>query len=216
MDLPGHGRHTGETDPAQFTLSRVFDSIEEASARQPVDLVGYSMGGRLALAYAVAHPHRVRRLVLESASPGLADPVDRERRRAADAALAERIEGDGVEAFVDYWEELPLFESQAALPARVRETSRALRLQNHAGSLAASLRGLGTGSQPSYWDALPTLDVPMLLLVGAHDLKFTEIGRRMSVSAPRSRLEVVAGAGHAVHLERQDAWLYAVAGWLTE
>lgn len=214
VDLPGHGRHRGASGPGDFALAGVFQSILDASGGERLDLVGYSMGGRMALAFGVAHPERVSRLVLESASPGLATEGEREARRLQDEALARRLEEEGIEAFVDSWQRQPLFESQAALPPEVLAEQRARRLRNDPASLAASLRGLGTGSQPSFWDALPHLSVPTLVLAGEADTKFLEIGRRMAEALPNARLAVVPGAGHAVHLERPDAWLAHVGGFL--
>lgn len=214
VDLPGHGRHVGDTDPRRFTLEHVFEVIADAAGGQVADLVGYSMGGRMALAYAATFPHRVGRLVLESASPGLATEVERTGRRASDDALAGRLVEGGIEAFVDFWEGLPLFESQGSVPAHVLARQRGRRLLNDPQSLAASLRGLGTGSQPSYWEVLPTLSVPTLLMVGESDARFVEIAREMVADIPDARLAVVAGAGHAVHLERPDAWLSEVTAFL--
>jgi len=214
VDLPGHGRHGGDTDPDHFTLEAVLESIGDASGGEPIDLVGYSMGGRLALAYAVAHPEAVRTLVLESASPGLATPEEREQRRASDEALARSLEAQGIEAFVDQWERLALFESQQSLPEHVRAAQRGRRELNDPASLSASLRGLGTGSLPSYWPALASLSMPVLVLTGELDGKFASIARDMAARIPSSRLGVVPGAGHAVHLERPDAWLSAVLDFL--
>ncbi len=183
---------------------------------EPFPLVGYSMGGRLALSYAVAHPDRVSALVLESASPGLATEEERASRRASDEALARRLEGEGMEAFVDFWESLPLFESRGALPAEVRARQRALRLGNDPASLAMALRGLGTGALPSFWDRLPELEVPVLLLVGALDRKFVGIARAMAGLLPDAEVVVVPEAGHTVHLERPGAWVEAVVGFLGE
>lgn len=214
VDLPGHGRHAGETDPERFTLDAVFREIDAAAGGEPLDLVGYSMGGRLALAYAVRRPGKVRRLVLESASPGLRTSEERARRREDDEVLARRMEAEPVEAFVDRWQALDLFESQQALPARVRARHRSLRLANEPAGLAASLRGLGTGSLPSFWEDLPALETPTLVLVGALDRKFVEIGRRMAAALPRAELTEVPEAGHTVHLECSGAWLEAVMGFL--
>jgi len=214
VDLPGHGRHVGVTDPHHFSIESVFETIADASGGELVDLVGYSMGGRMALAYAATFPGRVGRLVLESASPGLATEAERTERRASDEDLARRLAEDGVEAFVDFWEELPLFESQHSLPDHVRAGQRARRLLNDPASLAASLRGLGTGSQPSYWEALHSLPVPTLVMAGQGDPKFVEIAREMAQCIPDAELAVVEGAGHAVHLERSDVWLSHVAGFL--
>ena len=214
MDLPGHGRWAGAIDPARFTLDGALEVIAEAQGGEPGAVIGYSMGGRLALAYAVTHPGRVTRLVLESASPGLAGEEERASRRASDEALARDLERDGLAAFVRRWEALPLFETQAALPEPVRAAQRARRLANDPRSLAAALRGLGTGALPSYWDALPALSVPTLLVAGAADAKFTGIARAMAEALPRAETAVIPGAGHAVHLERPGAWLDAVVPFL--
>jgi len=221
LDAPGHGVRAGETEPQAFTLARVRRLVDEAAgwtegAAEPFTLGGYSMGGRLALAYAVAHPDRLRALVLESASPGLATEAERVRRRAGDEALARRLEAEGMESFVDSWQALPLFESRGALPPEVRARQRALRLGNDPRSLAAALRGLGTGALPGFWEALPTLALPVLLVVGGLDRKFVEISARMAERLPDVRRVVVPGAGHTVHLERPGAWLEAVVGFLGE
>lgn len=215
LDLPGHGRNGGDVAPWRFTFDAVEAEITALAREEPLDLVGYSMGGRMALAYAVRNPGRVGRLVLESASPGLDTVEARAARREADEALARRLEREGVEAFVDHWESLPLFESQRGLTAEARAVHRAGRLRNHPGSLAASLRGLGTGALPGYWGSLPDLRVPVLVLVGGLDRKFEEIGVRMAGLLPDARLVEVPDAGHTVHLERAEAWLGAVTGFLS-
>lgn len=170
-------------------------------------MLGYSMGGRIALHYACSRPSRLSGLVVESSSAGLETEVERARRRAADEALADRIVERGVAWFVDTWEELPLFATQRRLSPRIRSEVRRGRLANDPRSLAASLRGLGTGHLPSLWGVLSRLTVPTLVIVGGLDRKFVEIGRRMVERLPDGCLEVVPGAGHRVHLERPDAWV---------
>ena len=214
VDLPGHGMRRGETAASLFSLESVFRSIAEASAVAPVSLVGYSMGGRLALQYAAAYPERVSRLVLESSSAGLDTEEERAHRREADASLAHRIRQEGVEAFVDEWEALPLFSSQAELPREIRATIRTNRLANSARSLSAALEGLGTGSLPSLWAQLPTVTAPTLVLVGGLDAKFVEIGERMAESLPNARLTRFASVGHAIHLEDPSGWTDAVIPFL--
>ena len=214
-DLPGHGRWSRSAAGPPKDLKGALDAISEAG-EWPTDLIGYSMGGRLALHFAAAFPGRVRSLVLESASPGLATPLEREERVRADAALAARIVERGVEDFVDYWASLPLFESRGSLPARNVERLRAVQLQNSPEELAAVLRGLGTGALPSLWEALPVIDIPVLLIVGALDLKFVRIAEALREGLPRARLVVVPEAGHTVHLERPGAWLRAVASFLSD
>ena len=160
--------------------------------------MGYSLGGRLCLRLALERPDLVRGLVLIGASPGIADPGQREARRAADEVLARRIERDGVEAFLDAWLGGPLF---ASLP--VEAAGREERLANTAEGLASALRRLGTGVQESLWDRLGELRPPALLVAGERDPKFAGIAREMAAAiGPAARVAVVAGAGHAVHLER--------------
>lgn len=213
IDLPGHGRHVGSTDPALFTLAAALASVQEAGD-WPTDLIGYSMGARLALHFATAHPGPIRRLVLESGSPGLAREAERAARREADAALSRKLVDEGIESFVNDWEAQPLFASRRRLAPQLRARQRSLRLRNDPRSLAAALGGLGTGSLPSLWDALSTVKTPTLLLVGALDTKYVDIAGRMAESMPDARVVVVPDAGHTVHLEQPAAWLDAVVEFL--
>lgn len=213
VDLPGHGRNAGGADSASFTLEATLALVADAGA-WPTDLIGYSMGARVALHYAAAHPDRVRRLVLESGSPGLATEAERTARRQADGERAARIVDDGIGPFVNAWEAQPLFAARRGLSDEVRQRQRALRLCNDPGSLAAALAGLGTGALPSLWDELPRIAVPTLLLVGALDDKFASIAERMAALMPDARRVVVPDAGHTVHLERPSAWLGAVTSFL--
>jgi 2-succinyl-6-hydroxy-2,4-cyclohexadiene-1-carboxylate synthase len=115
-----------------------------------------------------------------------------------------------MEAFVDHWMGLPLFATQGKLPAKVREVNRERRLRNRPEALAACLRGMGTGAQPSFWGALPEIQVPTLLLAGEEDKKFTIVAQSMADLMPRSHLRLIPRAGHTIHLENPFAWLAAV------
>lgn len=214
VDLPGHGGDAGNADPESFTLGSTLELVS-AAGDWPTDLIGYSMGARIALHYAAAHPDRVRRLVLESGSPGLADSAERLERRRADQALAARILDQGVAAFLEVWDAQPLFESRRGLGPEVLERQRALKLRNDPRSLAASLIGSGVGVLPALWDALGRIETHTLLIVGQLDAKYVDIAERMAMAMPHARLVVVPDAGHTVHLERPAAWLEAVAGFLS-
>ncbi|MFQ5535961.1 MAG: 2-succinyl-6-hydroxy-2,4-cyclohexadiene-1-carboxylate synthase [Gemmatimonadota bacterium] len=218
LDLPGHGPGRsgagGDDREDDFSLEAVHRRIRRAMGEEPAPLIGYSMGGRLALSFAAEHPGRVSRLVLEAASPGLADEEERAARRRRDKALALRIEEGGMAAFVDEWERLPLFESQNALPEEVRRAQRELRLRHDSAPLAEALRCLGTGALPSYWEELVRMELPVLLIAGELDTKFVKIARKMARRLPDARLVITPGAGHRVHLERPGAWLSAVVAFL--
>lgn len=202
VDLPGHGQTDSPADSSRYTfefaaadLIAILDSLGFAS----VHLLGYSMGGRLALYTALTYPMRINRLVLESASPGLKTAAEREARTASDEALARRIETEGISAFADYWTSLPLFATQ---PPEVRQRLHGQRLHNNPLGLANSLRGMGTGAQPSLWERLGELSMPTLLLCGALDTKFAAINAEMHALIPQSKLVTVSGAGHTIHAEQ--------------
>jgi len=193
-DIRGHGG-AGAREPV--TLDAVLADIAGLAPAR-FELAGYSMGGRLALHLALARPERVERLILISASPGIADPAEREVRRRADEELAEEIERSSIQAFAARWARTPALAGQ---PASIEETARQDRLRNSPAGLARALRGLGTGALPSLWDRLSELGMPTTLIVGERDRKFREIAERMAAAMPGATVEVVPGAGHAVHLE---------------
>lgn len=205
LDLLGHGMADAPADPARYSMAYHQSAILatlSALGVQPREaiLLGYSMGGRIALYTAFSGFFRA--LILESASPGLITAAEREQRRLSDNALAERIEREGVEAFVDAWEKLPLFASQSKLPPATRAALRAQRLKNRAAGLANSLRGVGTGVQPALYERLPELALPTLLLAGELDAKFCVLASQMARLVPQASLRLVPGAGHTIHLEQ--------------
>ena len=217
VDLPGHGGSATPEDPGAYRLEgvvrRVLEVLERAGVER-ADWIGYSMGGRVALGAAVLHPRQVRRLVLESASPGLAAAADRDRRRQQDEGLARRLEARGIEPFVDFWMDQPLFATQRRLAPEVRERERARRLAQDPRGLARVLRGLGTGSQPSFWGELSRVEVPTLLITGSEDGKFEKLAGRMMEEMPRAVHRPVRGVGHTVHLEAPERWLEVVVPFL--
>lgn len=217
VDLPGHGKTAAAADHARGALPAVAADLAAVLAEHdatPAHVLGYSMGARLALGLALLHPHAVATLMLESGSPGLASAAERAARRDADEALAERIERNGIVAFVDEWERLPLWESQRSLPEATRRRLRERRLRCDPAGLAASLRQMGTGAQPSFWDDLGRLQVPTLLITGALDAKFGATAAAMRAQNPAFEHQIVAGAGHTPHLEQPAAWLELVERWL--
>lgn len=173
--------------------------------------IGYSMGGRMALRAALDHPDAIDALVLVSATPGIDDPDERAARRDADALLANNLEQQGTSAFLDTWLAQPMFRHLRPDPDDI-----AARRRNPAEALARSLRTCGTGCQESLWPRIVGLTMPVLLISGEDDHKFTEIACRMHASLPQARLEIIEGAGHSPHLEQPDAFTAVVAEWLAE
>ncbi len=217
IDLLGHGRSDAPIDAHRYGLeqtTRDLLAVLDALGIARAGILGYSMGGRVALGLAAAAPERVSALILESTSPGVRDDAARRARAAQDAALAAMLERDGVAAFVDRWEKLPLFSSQSRLPDAAHAALRAQRLQHTPTGLANSLRGIGQGVQPPMHDRLPLLRVPTLLIAGALDPDYCALAREMHTVIPASKLVIVPDAGHAVHLEQPEVFIQTVLEFL--
>ena len=203
LDLPGHG--SAASAPTDF--DRGGASLVARAGRG--NWIGYSMGGRYALHIALARPTVVDRLVLVGAHPGLESVAARRTRHVRDLALAERIETIGVPAFLDEWLGQPLFEG---LSARARGLPA--RTVNTAAGLSAALRGASVGRQRPLWDRLPTLDMPLLYVVGEHDAKYRAVGERVIDAVDdRGALAVVPDAGHAAPFENPGGFLDALGSW---
>jgi 2-succinyl-6-hydroxy-2,4-cyclohexadiene-1-carboxylate synthase len=218
VDLPGHGR-SSTADPARMTVERTADDVaailRELSAA-PADVLGYSLGARIGLRLAVAHPAAVARLVLESPSAGLVTQQERASRRAADEALAARIEDDGIEAFVAGWERKPVFATHATLAPGVAARERSIRLRNDPRGLAGSLRGAGQGTMEPLHDHLAGVTAPTLVIAGALDAIGRPRAERVARGIRGARLEIIDNAGHTPHLESPAAFRRLVTGFLQE
>jgi len=195
-----------DTDTVAIEVPEGLDFLSTASgigARGgPGTYVGYSMGGRLCLALAVERPDLVKELVLVSASPGIADERERNTRRIADERLALDVERDGVDAFLDRWLDQPLFASLPREVARLDERRRT----NTVDRITHQLRALGQGAQPSLWPALGQLTMPVTLVTGAYDRKYTDLAAQMAAAiGEHARTVVIPGAGHALQLEKPEA-----------
>lgn len=195
------------TSPANASLPK-----HPTSPSLPL-LLGYSMGGRMALRY-LAHygTAKVSGLVLIGASAGIADPTQRRERRRADHALADQIEAEGIDAFMHYWNDVPLIASQRNSP--FYEQLQALRHRNRADGLAASLRGIGTGALCPLHNRLAAIRIPCLLLTGAQDKKFTALAHELAHALPAAQHVTIAQAGHAPHWEAPQATVDAIRHWL--
>lgn len=215
IDLPGHGDSV-RCEKSVYTMggacAAICDVLDALAVRRCTP-VGYSMGGRTALYFGLHYPERCRRLVLESASPGLATPQEQADRRGVDEARAVRLETEGVPAFLEDWYRQPLFSSLLR-DADYLKQMLDRRRRNEAGELARSLRGMGTGQQPSLWERLSALRVSTLAIAGALDGKYVALARRMAVRSPRIRTVIVDDAGHVVHAERPTRFIDALTAFV--
>ncbi|MDZ5472626.1 2-succinyl-6-hydroxy-2,4-cyclohexadiene-1-carboxylate synthase [Bacillus sp. 31A1R] len=219
VDIIGHGGTESPTSVDRYNmmsvvkdLSLLMDMLNIGKA----DFLGYSMGGRLALSFAMAHPHKVRKLVLESATPGIDTEAERLTRIEQDRKLAEFIIERGMTEFVDYWENIGLFQSQKSLPDHTQARVRTQRLENSIIGLSNSLLGMGTGSQPSRWEQLHLLTNETLLITGSLDKKFCEIAAKMTQKIKNVEWVNIKECGHAIHVEESEKFGTIVSRFLSK
>ena len=206
VDAPGHG---GSSD-VRADLAEGADLLVDAAGA--ATYVGYSMGARLCLHAALAHPDLLAGLVLVSGTAGIESSAERVERRAADARLADHLDEVGLDAFLDEWLSLPLFAGLSPGAA-----DRPGRRANTVTGLRSSLELAGTGTQAPLWDRLAELAMPVLVVAGAADTKFTALAERLATGiGDNARLKVVEGAGHTVHLERPAEFLAVLETWLSD
>lgn len=213
-DLPGHG--TTPIPTAGLSMDYMVDWLDaQLTARGfgRIELVGYSMGGRIAMHYALAHPERCSRLVCVSASPGIRDAEAREARLKLDEQWAERLESTPIDEFLRSWYQQPVFASLRNRPDLLEVVVSSRRYLD-AKQAAAVLRALSVGRTPPLWDRLEELPMPTLAIAGALDGKYVDIARAMAVAAENVSTSIVPGAGHVVHLEQETAFLQVLGGFL--
>lgn len=203
IDLPGHGRTIYQGD---ISFEQTASALSELLNEQRIEkcfLVGYSMGGRLALFLALHYPQHFEKVVLESASPGLKTERERKERIHHDEKVAAELESGNLEDFLTRWYSQPIFEglSEKNL-AKLMEARR----QNNPKMLSEALRFLGAGKQPSLWEMLPQNKVPLLLLVGEHDIKFESIANRMRELNDLVGIKTIGGCSHNIHLQQPEMY----------
>ena len=205
VTLPGHGPAGSASAAARLPFEAAAGAVAEAVAAaagpEPGTWLGYSLGGRLALRVALDRPDLVNALVLLGATAGLEEADARAARREIDERLAAGLERKGVEAFIDGWLAQALFSRLSRSAAGIDE-----RRKGTADGLASALRLLGAGAQEPVWDRLGELGMPVLLLAGEHDTKFSALAFRMAAAVgDNAGITFVPGAGHAAHLERPES-----------
>jgi len=198
--LFGHGPPRDD-ERGVATFDAEVDRVAALLPDGPVDVAGYSLGGRVTLGLLARHPGKVARAIVVGANPGLPNDAERAARREGDEGWAARLERDGIDAFFDAWEAQPLFATQRELPAAARARQRALRRGHDPARLAAAMRVLSLSRMPDYAPALAEVRGPVTWIAGERDPKFRDIARRGASLSPRGEARIVRGAGHNVVLE---------------
>ncbi|MBF2067390.1 MAG: 2-succinyl-6-hydroxy-2,4-cyclohexadiene-1-carboxylate synthase [Calothrix sp. C42_A2020_038] len=223
IDLPGHGKTKvlGNDDcyTMELTAQGIICLLDELKIWKCF-LVGYSMGGRLALYLTIHFPQRFSKVILESASPGLLTAVERLARIKSDNQIARKlnrlditVNREGFAAFLATWYNQPIFGNIKYHPHYHHLIAN--RMQNNPSELAKSLYFMGTGNQPSLWEKIQTNTQPLLLLVGKYDYKFVDINTRMLNACKYCNLNIISGAGHNIHFEQPDIFAERVVNFLS-
>ncbi len=215
VDLPGHGENRS-LDENDYTIQNCAQALLQLLDKFDIDranILGYSMGGRLALYFAATFPKRCSRVILESSSPGLKTKSERDERAESDQELAAKLEREGLDIFLKEWYDKPMFAALKVHPGKLSGLLEQRRQSDPAG-LAMSLRIMSTGKQPSLWDRLNEINLPLLLLAGEKDLKFSGIAHSMADLCPTAEVCIIAKAGHNVHIERPEQFVRIACDFL--
>jgi len=219
IDLVGHGNSEKPDSIEPYSLPVILRQLHrliQHLGHHKYALLGYSMGGRLALAYALAYSQEVTRLVLESSSYGECDALNKAKRREHDIWLAKAIQENGIAWFNRYWSGLDLFASQNHLPQVVRDKISERRLLNTPHALANTLLGIGQGLFPCFKDQITYLSMPVLYISGEYDDKYGKMGREFEQLNPGIRREIIRGVGHNTHIENPRMFNNVVNNWLSD
>lgn len=212
VDLLGHGSTEGDTTPGRFNVEEQVEDIKGILESIPSDTIvlhGYSMGGRLALNYALTYPDSVKGLILESTAYGIDNPVERAERRVLDKQRAEAILADKRQ-FLAAWRRLSLFDNGIEVPADLEDNYQNIQNSQQPTYMASSLKGFGAGTMSSARQHLESLRMPVLIMAGESDEKYCTIAREMQSNISGSRAVIIKNAGHRVHLENPTAFVSEV------
>ena len=217
IDILGHGRSSSPKMPDLYSEDSLVEQLHTIITSLNLHnfvLLGYSMGGRLAISYAVKYPAKTKALILESSTPGIQDIAQRKERMLNDKKLAESILKNGIDSFVDYWMEIPLFQTLKHLPQETFDKISKQKKQNNPIGLANSLKGFSTGEMRNHWDDLNNLPDKTLLITGELDTKYTEIAKQIKTIKPAFNHQIIEKTGHNTHLENPEEFFILVDGFL--
>lgn len=165
-------------------------------------VLGYSMGGRIAIEFAKRYPQKVKKLILESTSPGIEDYKERQARWESDQKKARELT-ENFPKFIENWYKQPLFGNLYENP-RFRPYLQK-RLKQNPERAAQMLCDLSPGITPSHWHDFP--EVPTTLFVGEHDLKYVEISKKLQELYPKISVQMIPDAAHTAHVENEGAFV---------
>lgn len=217
VDLIGHGKSSSPVELDCYTPLAIADHLNSILTKlgfAKVILCGYSMGGRAALTFAAQFPQKISALILESVSKGFSNEEEKNERLKNDFFLADKIKNEGMENFINYWMNIPLFDSLKKLPDEKYQSLIKAKLNNSAAGLSNSLRGFSTGNMNIDLTEFNKYDIPVLLITGGLDEKFTNINKSFVNDFAKARHEIIMNAGHNSHIEKEEEFIFIVNKFL--
>ncbi len=219
IDLIGHGKSDSPTDVKNYTAESLVSQINTILHQLSIDkviLLGYSMGGRVVLNFAVTNPQKIKGLILESTSAGIKNEKERNERIKSDEELAFIIENNGTEKFAEHWMDQEIFNTQRRFSdAKLQKIKNRISKNSKAG-LVSILRGFSTGKMPHLAENLNLIKSPVLLISGELDTKYCKLNSKLKKKFPEAKHIVIKNAGHNTHLEEPVKYISAVNQFLKQ
>ncbi len=211
IDLIGHGKSASPNNIDEYSFTSQIEIINQLLKKIRIEklvIAGYSMGGRLALSFAMEYPEKLLGLILESTSFGIENNEERTNRIANDGNLAKQISNSQIEGFIDYWLQIPLFNSLKNISDERFEELRIKKIKNNNNlGLQNSLLGFSTGKMKNYYPYCSSFNISTFLICGELDTKFTEISKKAHSLLLNSKINIIKDCGHNVHLEKPEEFL---------
>jgi 2-succinyl-6-hydroxy-2,4-cyclohexadiene-1-carboxylate synthase len=210
--LPGHGPDHPVSPSFDENVDHLAAWIRESAGRAHV--AGYSLGGRAALGILARHEACVESLTLISVHPGLATEEERAARRVWEGRWIRRLREEGLAAFVEAWERLPLFARRVRVDEETAAAQRTIRSSHDPEQLARSMEAMGLASMPDYRRVLERTATPVQVIVGGEDRKFAAMAVAIASANPDVRQTVIPRCGHNPLVEAPEELARAVEDWI--
>ncbi|MDA0986167.1 MAG: 2-succinyl-6-hydroxy-2,4-cyclohexadiene-1-carboxylate synthase [Bacteroidetes bacterium] len=203
IDLIGHGKSSSPKNKMYYNekalITQLFSVIKKTASKN-INLIGYSLGGRLALSFSIKYPKIIKTLILESSTAGLTKKNERKRKRIMDKFLSNKLKKDGIKKFIHYWFEQPLFKNLKKHKNYKNLINK--RLKNNKFGISNILTEFSQGKMKSMWSAIKHIETPMLLITGEKDRKYKKINSRMAKKLQKAKHVSIKNAGHNTHFEK--------------
>lgn len=219
IDLIGHGKSDSPNDLKNYTteslVSQIKNILDHLSLNKVI-LLGYSMGGRVALSFAVSHPQKIMGLILESTSAGIKNEKERKERLESDEELASYIENNSTEEFAELWMNQDIFNTQRRFSDVKLQKIRRRIAGNSKTGLANTLRGFSPGKMPYLDESLNLIQSSVLLISGELDTKYCDLNLQLVKKFPKAKHTLIKNAGHNTHLEEPNRYIQAMNNFLNQ